>query len=86
MITFARAAISKIAVYISSARDQMMAQPVPPPVIGCQSGETDHGLPWVVLQRRPPPLYLVYEPGHFWPERGERIVCTGYQLLFLGVQ
>jgi hypothetical protein len=31
MITFARAAISRIAVYISSARDQMMVQPVPPP-------------------------------------------------------
>jgi hypothetical protein len=44
MITFARAAISRIAVYISSARDQRMAQPVPPPVIGCQPGETDHGL------------------------------------------
>jgi hypothetical protein len=45
MITFVRAAASRIAVYISSARDQTMAKPVPPPVIGCQSGETDHGLP-----------------------------------------
>ncbi len=44
MITFARAAISRIAVYVSSARDQRMVQPVPPPVIGCQPGETDHGL------------------------------------------
>jgi hypothetical protein len=44
MITFAWAAISRIAVYISSARDQTMAKPVPPPVVGCQSGETDHGL------------------------------------------
>jgi hypothetical protein len=45
MITFAWAAISRMAAYISSARDQTMAKPVPPPVAGCQSGETDHGLP-----------------------------------------
>src|SRR5262249_29919375 len=41
---------------------------------------------WVVLQRRPPALYLVYEPSHLWPERRERIVCTSDQPLFLGVQ
>jgi hypothetical protein len=45
MITFVRAAISKIAVYISGARDQTMLNPVPPPVIDCQRGEMDHGLP-----------------------------------------
>jgi hypothetical protein len=33
MITFVRAAVSKIAVYISGARDQTMLNPVPPPVI-----------------------------------------------------
>ena len=45
--------------------------------------------PWtagVVLQRRPPPLYLIHEPGISGPERRERIVCAGDPPLFFGVQ
>jgi hypothetical protein len=34
MITLERAVIAKIAMRISAARDQTMAKPVPPPVIG----------------------------------------------------
>jgi hypothetical protein len=30
--------------------------------------------------------YLIHEPGHLGPERRERIVCTGDQPLFLGIQ
>lgn len=78
MITFARVAISRIAVYISSARDQTMAKPVPPPIFGCQSGETDHGLPGSSSK-----------DGHrrFISSMNRAISGpTGDQPLFLGVQ
>jgi hypothetical protein len=84
MITFARAAISRIAVHISSARPDD-GKAGPPPVAGCQSGETDHGLPGSSPETATA-AYLIREPSHPGPEQREPIVCTGDPPLFPGVQ